>query len=688
MGEFDDVLAMEPGDEWDDYDPTDHSGPVVELAPLVAALHAPAATVELRGAVPDELVEALRPLTVTPEVRSPHHVVVAAEIAEVESEHGDDAARRWGVVDRERGELGRAGSVDEVARSLVEQVLDASRRADVRQQLLSVAGVRLADGRGAVVVEPDAALRHRVVSALVDGGAGYLGADHVVALAGSRTVLACPTPLADHGGPDPAAVVPLAGIDLVLVPDVESAGPSAEALTRAHGAARLLAATLPAATDAPEVVRVVATLVAGAGVWSVPAADPVAFVDAVASLDVAAPRELVRWRRLQAASDDLVLVRFAEGAALADLATGVVLEVDRSELAALDSLGWSTGLAAEEQTEVLDALAAAGIDLRPAATARGARPPGPETYGLPDAPGGAAATAAWSAQELAPWASERTVAAWLERGAQGAELHPDPATRETLRATAGLVDARRRTVESVVCDVLDALDELGIVPLVVGSLVLAHDGPAPAELFEIDTVDLLVATDQLHAAREVLADVPGAIVDAPTDGGPGGGDGGGDGDERTERDEPRRAGPIAVGVARDGETVSVTLRDRLAAGPFGELVDHDELLDRAVPFRLGDRWVGALHPDDRVVLACVQAVAPGAALGERRDVVLEAPSSREGMAAVLEASARWGATRSVLEAIRSVDAQLPGLAHWLVERATRPAPAPEKRRRRGRLGRR
>jgi hypothetical protein len=513
----------------------------------------------------------------------------------------------------------------------------------------------------------------------------------VVALAGSRTVLACPTPLADGGGPDPAAVVPLAGIDLVLVPDVGSAGPSAEALTRAHGAARLLAATLPGATDAPEVVRVVATLLAGAGVWSVPAADPAAFVDAVASLDVAAPRELVRWRRLQAARDDLVLVRFADGAALADLATGVVLEVDRSELAALDSLGWSTGLAAEEQTEVLDALGAAGIDLRPAATARGARPPGPETYGLPDAPSGAAATAAWSAQELAPWAPERTVAAWLERGAQGAELHPDPATRETLRATAGRVDARRRTVESVVCDVLDALDELGVVPLVVGSLVLAHDGPAPAELFEIDTVDLLVATDQLHDARQALAEVPGAIVEASTDGaGDGGGDGDGDGDGegRTERDEPRRAGPITIGVARDGETVSVTLRDRLAAGPFGELVDHDELLDRAVPFRMGDRWVGALHPDDRVVLACVQAVAPGAALGERRDVVLEAPSSREGMAAVLEASARWGATRSVLEAIRSVDAQLPGLAHWLVERATRPAPAPEKRRRRGRLGRR
>jgi hypothetical protein len=535
------------------------------------------------------------------------------------------------------------------------------------------------------VVEPDAGLRHRVVAALVDSGADYLGADHVVALAGSRTVLACPTPLADSGGPDPAAVVPLAGIDLVLVPEVESAGPSAEALTRAHGAARLLAATLPEATDAPEVVRVVATLLAGAGVWSVPAADATAFVDAVASLDVAAPRELVRWRRLQAASDDLVLVRFAEGAVLADLASGVVLEADRSELAALDSLGWSTGLVAGEQSEVLDAIARAGIDLRPAATARGARPPGPETYGLPDAPAGAAAAAAWSAQELAPWASERTVAAWLDRGTQGTELHPDPATRETLQSTAERVDARRRTVESVVCDVLDALDELGVVPLVVGPVVLAHDGPAPAELFEIDTVELLVATDQLHAARQVLAEVLGAIVEASADGGPGG-DGGDEG--HLERDEPQHANPIAVGVSRDGETVSVTLRDRLAAGPFGELVDHDELLDRAVPFRLGERWVGALHPDDRVVLACVQAVAPGAALGERRDVVLEAPSSRAGMAAVLEASARWGATRSVLEAIRSVDSQLPGLAHWLVERATRPAPAPERHRRRGRLGRR
>jgi hypothetical protein len=682
MGEFDDVLAMEPGDEWDDYDPTDHSGPLVEQAPLVAALHAPAATLELRGQVPDELVAALQPLTAMPEVRSPHHVVMAVEIAEVDGDGAPGAGgaagaptQRWGIVDHERGELGRTGPVDELAGSLSDQLVAAARRADVRQQLLAVAAVRLRDGRGVVVVEPDRARRHRLVGALVAAGAGYLGADHVVAMPGSRTVLACPTPLLDPQGPGPADVVPCSSVDLVVVPDPDRSDTSVEALARAHGAARVLAATLPDATDAPEVVRVVASLAAGAGVWSVAAGDPAAFAASIDAIGAPAPRELVTLRRPQRDRDELVLVRLADGAALVDLSSHVVLEIDPSELAAVDSLGWSTGLAAEQQSDVLDALAGAGIDLRPAAVARGVRPPGPQTYGLPDAPRGAAGAAAWSAQELAPWASEPTVAAWLEQAARRGELHPDPDTLSTLRATAELVDARKRAAEAVACEVVDSLDELGVVPLVVGSLVLAHDGPAPAELFEVDELDLLVATDQLHHARQVLAELPGAVIDAPADGPVGG-------------DERPASAPVVVAITRDATTTSVTLRDRLAAGPFGELVDHDELHDRAVPFRLGARWVSGLHPDDRFVLACVQSVAAGAALGERRDVVLEAPSSRDGMAAVLEASARWGSTRTVLEAIRTVDAQLPGLAHWLVERATRPAPAPEKRRRKGRLGRR
>ena len=88
------------------------------------------------------------------------------------------------------------------------------------------------------------------------------------------------------------------------------------------------------------------------------------------------------------------------------------------------------------------------------------------------------------------------------------------------------------------------------------------------------------------------------------------------------------------------------LHARLAVGPFGELVDPDELRGRSVPVQLGGSWARALRPDDRFVLACL-------ALGPRPDswspwdlrrVVLAAPRTDAMQVAVLEASERWGAT--------------------------------------------
>jgi hypothetical protein len=97
---------------------------------------------------------------------------------------------------------------------------------------------------------------------------------------------------------------------------------------------------------------------------------------------------------------------------------------------------------------------------------------------------------------------------------------------------------------------------------------------------------------------------------------------------------------------------------------------------------VGHRWVRTLHPDDRFVAACVQvADSSEASIRDLRHVVLSAPVSREGASAVFEASARWGATRTVLASVRMVGERLPGLSPWLVERATRPTASADRRRR-------
>lgn len=617
MGDFDDVLAMEPGDEWDDHDSAVGAGPPARREPPVAELHAPAATIELRGAVPGELLEALGPLRVLPAPVSSHRAVATLEVAPTERD------QRWGLIDHDRGELGPTGSVAELAVALGERLTDMARAAEARQLVLPVAGVRLADGRGVVVLDADAQRRRRLVTALVAAGADYLGADHLVAVPGSRTLLACPTPVPDDAVP-PERVTQFMVADLVVVVDTPPEPPvvdGAVRLSRANCAARVLAAALPRVEDRAELVRVVTALAAGADAWWLRGEAPAAMAARVLTLPPTSAREVATWRRPLPGRDEPMALRFGRGGVVVDTDRAVVLELDESELAVIDELGWFPPQDPASAAAVLEDLTAAGIDLRDAAPVGRRRPVGVEAHGLPDSPTGCAAARMWGEDEA------------------GHEVGGRP--------TSG---------GEVLAELLDELSSHGIEPLVAGAVVLAHDGPLPDDLVDPGDLELVVPAERFGAAVAVLHGLPG--VQALDD---------------------------AVTVERHGAATRVTVRRQLAAGPFGELVDHDELTGRAVPFRLGHRWVPALHPDDRFVLACVRvAGVQGATDAACRAVVLTAPASRIGMAAVFEASARWGATRSVIDAIRTVDARLPGLSGWLVERANRPAPRAGSRRRRRR----
>lgn len=617
MGDFDDVLAMEPGDEWDDHDSAVGAGPPARREPPVAELHAPAATIELRGVVPGELLEALGPLRVLPAPVSSHRAVAALEVTSTAP------GQRWGLIDHDRGEVGPTGSATELAVALGDRLVDMARAAEARHLVLPVGGVRLADGRGVVVLDADAERRRRFVSALVAAGADYLGADHLVAVPGSRTLLACPTPVPGNTVP-PERVTPFMVADLVLVVDSPPEPPAADGavrLSRANCAARVLATALPRVGDRAELVRVVTTMAAGADAWWFRAGAPAAMAARVLTLPPTSAREAATWRRPVPDRDEPRAIRFAHGGVLADTDRAVVLELYESELAVIDELGWFPPKDPASAAAALEDLTAAGIDLRDAASVGLRRPTDVAALGLPDSPSGRAAARMWGED-------------WV-----GHE-----------------VGGRPTAVAEVLGELLDELSAHGIEPLVAGPVVLAHDGPLPDDLIAPGDLELVVPAERSGAAVAVLHGLPG--VQVHDDG---------------------------VSVERHGVSTRVTVRRQLAAGPFGELVDHDELTGRAVPFRLGHRWVPALHPDDRFVLACVRvAGAQGVSDAACRAVVLTAPASRIGMAAVFEASARWGATRSVIDAIRVVDARLPGLSGWLVERANRPAPRAGSRRRRRR----
>jgi hypothetical protein len=298
------------------------------------------------------------------------------------------------------------------------------------------------------------------------------------------------------------------------------------------------------------------------------------------------------------------------------------------------------------------------------------RAPGPESYGLDDAPRGAAARSLWDAAAIdRAGTDDPALALLLSHASVNGEVVLDAPLAELVRPRVELAGATRRRCELLLAELLEQLADEAIEPLVLGAIVLAHDGPVPATLVPVDRLELLFPPEGVERGLEALATCGGV----PSMAGP------------VDADAPT-GGPVTMlfGAEHEG-TLEVILRDRLAAGPFGELVDHDELCDRAVRVRIGERWALALHPDDRFVWACVRVSDPsGASLAELREVVLDAPGSRDGMAAALEASARWGATRTVLAAIRTVSTRLPGLSPWLVERANRPASPPDRRRRRSR----
>lgn len=586
MGDFDDVLAMEPGDDWDDWD--DYAAgedprPLVELAPLQVLLHLPATTVAVHGSLPDVVLATLVDLSTS------HAVAVEApSLVQLSVERSDDV---HAVIDVERGTLFEARGTEQLLERLLEELVRIAVRATPGVVHLDAALVELGSGRerwGVLLLGPEP-LRRATLAALRGEGAVVVGEQLVELVPGSRTTtaLALPTrvgevwtPLSRCGEVGSHAVVDRI---VVLDPSVE-----ADELTPVSAAQLMLAARRDGGLVQLDALDVVAGVAVGACSRRAGSVD-----DATRACLEPTPRRPPVALGLR--SDGAI----PPGRRWAMLGTAV-LEAD--EQGTLTSL-----------------------------------PPGTTVPPLPEG-------------------RADDGIGLLGRGRAG-----DGAAGSAEAVDATLVDVCARVVA------------VGATPIVLGAAVLAHDGPFGPSVIDVPAAELLVPRERLPELVELLVDAGHeATLDPAAD---------------------SVSGP-AVRLRAPGSGVAVLLYDRLAAGPFGELVDHDEFHARAVPFRVGGHWLRSLHPEDRFVLACVRlAMAAEASPALLRQVELSAPRAAVLLASSLEASERWGATRSTLAAVRKAAAAGAGLSPWLLDRARRgegpPVPgAPTRRERRRRRGRR
>lgn len=664
MGEFDDVLAVELGDEWDageDRQGADHPHE------LVATLRLPGALVELRGEVPPPVRAALEPLT-------------------DEAVHTDSPALVTVVVERDgptwtvtapsgarRAEGARADDLSAALFRVLDELLVAT---DPARLHLEVACVEL-NGVGIAVVADRREVRTAVADELVRLGALPVTQRLLTVLPGSHTVFGYPLPASPGSAATSRPWRPFTVVD-VVAHVAEGSGGSAPAellpLPSSESCLRLVDVAVDRERLGSATLDVVASLVTDASHWEV-VGGPAAVAAALRAVPPPPRRAFAVLHRFDEVAEgasirdlheapSLRVARFEDGAVALDARTGKALSLTADEVEALEDLLVERPGSRRRPPpdERLARLAAQGMHVP---DQRVRRPvPGTEAFGLPNCPVGTTAREMWAErpgereQDRAP--DGTTALAVLQGVVPGDEESHRSAIEVHRRVQEEVVDVERQLLHT-----LSLLAAAGIEPIVLGTVVQAHDGPLPPYFAESEEIDLLVHDGELATAVRALE----------------------------QAGYSRRDGVPVVDdlrgivdlVAASGFGEPVRLRDTLGVGPFGALVDHEEFHRRAVPVRIHGRWCRTLHPEHRFVHACLQLELEedGSSTQHVRDVVLAAPRADALMAEAMEASERWGATSTVTKAVRRVDDLLPGLSPWIVERAHRPDAVPEGERRRG-----
>ena len=693
----DEFAGDEANEEWDAAWAAYTSGAdtsQVSDAPLRAALRLPGGRVELRGEVDDTIValyadlhdhvapsdDALGIDVHLPLVTFTVRTTGDAGEGDADQEHaGGRNPMSWRLEQDATGVCAEGDGPTDLARALTTRIVAASAVADHTHLHLDAALVDL-EGTGVLLLGGPREQRDELLYEFLSDGAHYLTNDDTVLQAGTRSARGTPMPLwrrdgqllpASHSVPvaaysDVGVILVLGGVD----DDGERADPTpggvpgaADGDDRPFSAAETLVALLGQAGPATgAAMDQLAMLVSGASCLRV---DPRDIAECVAA--VRATRRPQR-RRLAASFEwsqpELDAARTTRRGSRRAEPTRVVHRMVRFDDGATVQHGDGTDpvVVPTDQADALEADAVAAQEMRP----------GPEAFGLPNCPVGATARVLWRTSPLlghadGPAALPSGVVAELVRREL---LSSDGPVRDRVierhLAARGQSDA---VVERFV-EVIDVATSCGVVPVVVGSLAQAFDGPLPEHFTDVTRIDLLVRKDQLDLLAEEL-DRRGYEPDHRTR----------SGSSLTTTSDRRLRHP-------EQPSTLVDLHRTLAAGPFGELVDPEEFHQRAVPVRIGPRWAMALHPEHRFVHECVRADRSEhtASTTELREVVLSAPRAASLMPATMDCSARWGATTSVVSVARRIRTMLPGLPPWLVQVAAGGSASP--RRREGVRGRR
>ena len=673
----DEFAGDEANEEWDAAWAAYTSGgdtSQVSDAPLRAALRLPGARVELRGEV-DEAIVALfadlhAPLSSSDDslgidAQVPLVTFTVRSVAADTDLSGDRPPTAWRVEQDAEGVCAEGEGPVDLARALVARIVPAASSADETHLHLDAACVDL-DGTGVLLLGGTRERRDAVLYEFLAEGAHYLTNDDTVLQPGTRAASGTAMPLWRRDGQLLAAShsVPIAehcdiGVLLVLSDsDVRAPG----AVTSDHTIVELLASVVGSTASHGAAMDQLAVLVTGSTCTRVDPRDPAACVAAARTSRRPERRRLAtsfewvtttpdpaaeggrRGRRAEPIRVVHRMVRFDDGAT-----------VDHGD-------GVGAIVVTAEQADALEAQVVAAHSLRP----------GPEALGLPNCPVGTTARALWSTSMLlgtpdgAVTLPSGVVAELVSRELLKSDGPLRDRVIERHLAASALTDA---AVERFV-EIADIAASAGIVPIVVGALAQAFDGPLPEHFTDVGRVDLLVRKDQVDLFAEQL-------------------------EQRgyTSESRLRSGSSLATTPDRrlhhsDRPSILIDLHCTLAAGPFGELVDPEEFHHCAVPVRIGTRWAAALHPEHRFVHECVRADRSEhtASIAELRDVVLSAPRSASLMPATMECSARWGATSSVVSVARRIAPVLPGLPGWLVQVAGGDSGGP--RRREGLRGRR
>jgi hypothetical protein len=185
--------------------------------------------------------------------------------------------------------------------------------------------------------------------------------------------------------------------------------------------------------------------------------------------------------------------------------------------------------------------------------------------------------------------------------------------------------ARARLLDTAMLESVAILLDADITPCLLRGSAIARLLPEPDQRISVD-IDLLVPADRLDAAASAL-EVVGATRSRPA----------------ISPDWVRRFAPSVTIRRRTG--TELNLHRTLSPGPYGHLIDLDELVASTVAVEVGGADVLTLRPELHLVHAALHVALGGAKppLGDVRDLALLLERTNLDVDRVMRTIVRWGA---------------------------------------------